>query len=72
MRTQCPLQKELTVLAFLEPFLLLSGEEFNVSKKFLLLVLKCLKFNCLMLEKMKCFVLSRYPHSDPLTRECPK
>ena len=51
MRTQCPLQKELTALAFLEPFLLLSREEFNVSKNFLLLVLKCLKFNCLMLEK---------------------
>ena len=41
---------------------------------FLLLVLKCLKFNCLMLQsqKIKCLLLSRYPHSDPLTRACPK
>ena len=30
-------------------------------------MLKCLKFNCFMLEreKMKCLVLSRFPHSQP-------
>ena len=34
---------------------------------FLLLVLKCLNFYCFILQsqKMKCLVLSRYPHSDP-------
>ena len=34
---------------------------------FLRLELKCLNFYCFMLQsqKMKCLVLSRYPHSDP-------
>ncbi len=34
---------------------------------FLLLVIKCLKFYCFMLQsqKIKCLVLSKYPHSDP-------
>ena len=33
-------------------------------------MLKCLKFNCFMLQsqKIKCLVLSRSPHSDPLLR----
>ena len=37
--------------------------KFTVTKNFLLLVLKCLKFNCFMLQsqKIKCLVLSRYP-----------
>ena len=40
----------------------------NVTTNFLMLVLKWLKINCLMLysEKIKCLVLSKYPHSDPL------
>ena len=34
-----------------------------------MLVLKWLKINCLMLysQKNKCLVLSKYPHSDPLS-----
>ena len=45
-------------------------EKFTVSKNFLLLVLKCLQFDCFMLQsqKMKCLVISMYPHSDPLNR----
>ena len=37
--------------------------KFTVTKNFLLSVLKCLKFNCFMLQsqKIKCLVLSRYP-----------
>ena len=37
-------------------------------------MLKCLKFNCFMLQsqKMKCLVLSRYPHSDPQGRKWKK
>ena len=44
--------------------------KFTVTVNFLLLVLKCLKFYCFMLQslKIKCLVLSRYPHSDPLLR----
>ena len=47
-------------------------KKFTVSKNFLLLVLKCLKFNCFMLQrqKMKCWVLSRYPHSHPQLPQC--
>ena len=42
-------------------------KKITVSENFLQLVLKCLKFNCFMLQsqKMKCLVLSWYPHSDP-------
>ena len=38
-------------------------KKITVSKNLLLLVLKCLKFNCFMLQsqKMKCLLLSRYP-----------
>ena len=45
--------------------------KFTVTVNFLLLVLKYLKFNCFMLQrpKIKCLVLSRYPHSDPLRKE---
>ena len=41
----------------------------NVTTNFLMLVLKWLKINCLMLysRKNKYLVLSKYPHSDPLT-----
>ena len=55
------------MLAFVKPFLFLSGKKFTVSVNFLLLVLKCLKFYCFMLQslKIKCLVLWRYPHSDP-------
>ena len=43
--------------------------KFTVTVNFLLLMLKCLKFNCFMLQsqKIKCLVLSRCPHSDPHT-----
>ena len=43
-------------------------KKFTVSKNFLLLVLKCPKFNCFLLQnqKNKCVVLSWYPHSDLL------
>ena len=42
----------------------------TVTVNFLLLVLKCLKFNCFMLQKpkIKCKVLLRYLHSDPQLR----
>ena len=50
--------------------MLISGKKITVSMNFLLLVLKCLNFYCFMLQsqKMKCLVLSRYPHSDPHTK----
>ena len=40
--------------------------KFTVTVNFFLLVLKCLKFNCFMLQsqQIKCLVLSRCPHSD--------
>ena len=43
--------------------------KFTVTVNVLLLMLKCLKFNCFMLrsQKIKCLVLSRCPHSDPHT-----
>ena len=46
--------------------------KFTVTVNFLLLMLKCLKFNCFMLQsqKIKCLVLSRCPHSDPHINQC--
>ncbi len=60
-------------LALLEPFLSLFGEDLLFTVTFLLLVLKCLKFYFFMLQsqKIKCLVLSRYPHSDPLSTKPP-
>ena len=45
----------------------------TVPKNFILLELKCVKFNCFMLQsqKMKCLVLSRYPFLDPLKNLLP-
>ena len=44
------------IVAFLEPFLLISGKKLLFQRYFLLLVLKCLKFNSFMLQakKIKC------------------
>ena len=61
------------ILAFLEPLLLLSGEKNYCFKEFFTVSVKMpktrllLKLNCFVLqsEKMKCLVLSRYPHSQP-------
>ena len=48
-----------TILAFLEPFFASSSwKKFNVSKNFLPLVLKCLKFNCFMLQSQNSEVFS--------------
>ena len=47
---------------------LFSRKKFTVN--FLLLVLKCLKFNCFVLQsqKIKCFVLSRCPDIQTVKR----
>ena len=50
--------------------MLLSGKKFTVSKNFLLLELKCLKFsyvNCFMLQrqKIKCFSVIEVPQFRP-------
>ena len=59
-------------MAFIEPFLPLSGKNVLFQRIFLVLVLKRLKFNCFMLQsqKMRCLVLSRYPQKDPPERLC--
>ena len=44
-----------------------SGKKITVTANFLVLMLKCLKFNCFMLQdhNIKSLVLPKYPHSDP-------
>ena len=55
------------ILAFLEPLFVSFWLISTVTVNFFLFVLICLRFNCFMLQsqKIKRFVLSRCPHSDP-------
>ena len=53
------------ILAFLEFFFCFFLEKIYCLKEFLLLVLKCLKFNCFILQS-QVFNVIEVPHSDPL------
>ena len=57
-------------IVFWEQFVFHSGKKITVTANFLVLMLKCLKFNCFMLQDqtIKSLVLPKYPHSDPSSR----
>ena len=67
-KTQLDILKKL-ILAFLEPFLLLSGKKKCCFKESFTVSIKMpIKFYCFMLQsqKIKCLVLTRYiPHFRP-------